>query len=281
MNGIIDMHVHTNPDIRHRAYDDFQLTEAAVRAGARAIVIKTHQGSTVERAYLCNQYRARLYPDSKFTMFGGITSNRQAGGINPYAVETALKLGGKVVWLPTQSARNHMQKQSASADGCVDVIRDGRLVPELYDVFKLICQFNAVLATAHLSPDESFLVVEAAKNAGIQKNVITHPEWQLVGMRLEDQLRMVQDYGVILERCFAQPLGGGKYMSNLPSNLEAIRACGYQHVMVSTDGGQVNNPLWEEALRQYVDYLAQNGIPENEIRYMTRSIQAWLLDLAP
>ena len=42
-------------------------------------------------------------------------------------------------------------------------------------------------------------------------------------------------------------------MSNLPSNLEAIRACGYQHVMVSTDGGQVNNPLWEEALRQYVD----------------------------
>lgn len=92
---------------------------------------------------------------------------------------------------------------------------------------------------------------------------------------------MVQDYGVILERCFAQPLGGGKYMSNLPSNLEAIRACGYQHVMVSTDGGQVENPLWEEALRQYVNYLAQNGIPENEIRYMTRGIQAWLLDLAP
>ncbi len=70
-------------------------------------------------------------------------------------------------------------------------------------------------------------------------------------------------------------------MSNLPSNLEAIRACGYQHVMGSTDGGQVENPLWEEALRQYVDYLAQNGIPENEIRYMTRGIQAWLLDLAP
>ena len=56
LNGVIDMHVHSNPDIRIRAYDDFELTNAAVRAGARAIVIKTHQGSTVDRAYLCNQY---------------------------------------------------------------------------------------------------------------------------------------------------------------------------------------------------------------------------------
>ena len=51
LNGVIDMHVHTNPDIRHRAYDDFELTDAAVRVGARAIVIKTHQGMTMDRAY--------------------------------------------------------------------------------------------------------------------------------------------------------------------------------------------------------------------------------------
>ena len=38
LQGVIDMHVHTNPDLRHRAYDDFELTDAAVRVGARAIV---------------------------------------------------------------------------------------------------------------------------------------------------------------------------------------------------------------------------------------------------
>ena len=42
MKGVIDMHVHTNPDLRLRAYDDFELMEAAIRVGARAIVIKTH-----------------------------------------------------------------------------------------------------------------------------------------------------------------------------------------------------------------------------------------------
>ena len=33
MKGVIDMHVHTNPDLRLRAYDDFELMEAAIRVG--------------------------------------------------------------------------------------------------------------------------------------------------------------------------------------------------------------------------------------------------------
>ena len=61
MKGVCDMHVHTNPDLRLRAYDDFELADAAVRVGARAIVIKTHLGFTVNRAYLTNQYVKKVY----------------------------------------------------------------------------------------------------------------------------------------------------------------------------------------------------------------------------
>ena len=82
-----------------------------------------------------------------------------------------------------------------------------------------------------------------------------------------------------LERCFAQPMGGGKYKSNLPSNLETIQTVGYKNVMISTDGGQVENPNWEIALGQYLDYLADNGIPEEQIHYMTHTIQRRLLNL--
>ena len=207
LKGVIDMHVHSNPDIRHRAYDDFELMEAAIRTGARAIVIKTHQGTTV------------------------------------------------------------------------DVFRDGKVVPELKDVFQLIKDFDVVLGTGHISPEECFRMVEAARDAGVKKIVVTHPEWWLVGMSLEDQIRIVKDYNVILEHCFAQPMGGGKYKSNLPMNLEAIKACGYKNVMVSTDGGQVENPNWEIALAQYIGYLADNGISRDEIHYMTHTIQSGLLGL--
>lgn len=280
LKGVIDMHVHTNPDIRHRAYDDFELTDAAIRVGARAIVIKTHQGMTMDRAYLCNAYNRRMYHgDNNFTMFGSVTMNRVIGGINPAAVESGFKLGAKVIWLPTASARNHMARLKLDTGKCVDVVRDGKIVPELNDVFQLINQYGGVLGTAHVSPEECFVVVEAARNAGVKKIVVTHPEWWLVGMSVEEQVRLVKDYGVILERCYAQNLGGGKYKSNLPSNLEIIKEVGYKNVMVDTDGGQVENPHWELAMEEYMQYLADHGIPLEHVNYMTHNIPASLLGI--
>lgn len=280
MNGVIDMHVHSNPDIRKRAYDDIELMEAGIRVGARAIVIKNHQGTTQDRAYLCNRHNKIIHGDTNnFTMFGSITLNKQVGGINPEAVDSALQLGAKVVWLPTQSAKNHLAKNKKDTADCVEVVRDGKIVPELNSVFQLIKDHNAVLGTAHISPEEAFIVVEAARKTGLKNIVVTHPEWWVVDMSLEDQVRIVKDYDVILEHCFAQNMGGGKYMSNMELNLEAIKACGYKNVMVDTDGGQTENPNWEIALQQYMQYLVNHGVPEEQVYYMTRIIPMNLLGL--
>ncbi len=280
LNGVIDMHVHSNPDLRLRAYDDFELMEAGIRVGARGIVIKTHQGTTMDRAYLCNRHNEIVHgKTNNFTMFGSITLNKQVGGINPKAVDVALQLGAKVVWLPTQSAVNGFIKQGKDASAGVEVVRDGKIVPELNDVFSLVKDHNAVLGTAHISPEESFVVIEAARKAGVKNIVVTHPEWWLVGMSIEDQLKLVQDYDVILEHCFAQNLGAGKYQSNMEANLEAIQVCGYKNVLVATDGGQVENPHWEIALQQYMQYLVDHGISEDKVRYMTHDIPMQLLGL--
>ena len=74
------------------------------------------------------------------------------------------------------------------------VLRDGKPIPELLSIFRLCREYDAVLGTAHLSPAECFTVVEAARAAGVRKIVVTHPEWWLVGMSLEDQVRIVRDY---------------------------------------------------------------------------------------
>lgn len=280
MKGVIDMHVHTNPDLRLRAYDDFELMEAAIRVGARAIVIKTHQGTTQDRAYLCNRHNQIVHGGTNdFTMFGSITMNRQVGGINPKAVDTSLKLGAKVVWLPTQSARGQMTKMGQDVSQCVDMVRDGKVVPELLDVFKMINEHDAVLGTGHVTPEEAFVVVEAARDAGVKKIVITHPEWWIVGMSVEDQVRLVKDYDVILERCYAQNMGGGKYKSNLPDNVDIINLVGYKNVMCDTDGGQTENPHWEIAMEEYMQYLADHGIPMEHIYHMTHTIPAGLLGI--
>ena len=279
MKDVIDMHVHTNPDLRLRAYDDLELTDAAVKVGARAIVIKTHQGTTMDRAYLCNRYNERVHGKNNFTMYGGITLNHQVGGLNPVAVEVALKLGAKVVWLPTQHAQNHLAKFGKDPAGGVKVTENGTIVPELKDIFQLVKDHDAVLATAHISPEECFIVCEAARAAGVKKLVVTHPEWWIVGMSIEDQKRIVKDYDVLLERCYAQNMGSRGYKSNLPENLEVIREVGYEHVLISTDGGQTENPHWEVAMQNYLQYLSDHGIPDEQIYHMSHTIAARLLGL--
>ena len=88
LKAFFDMDVQNNPNIRHRAYSDLELADAAVRVGARAIVIKSHLGFTVNRAAIATEYVQKRYGDkTNFTMFGGVVMNKIIGGINPEAVE--------------------------------------------------------------------------------------------------------------------------------------------------------------------------------------------------
>lgn len=278
LKGIIDLHIHSAPDVRERKMNDLQLMEAAVERGVRAVVIKSHHVPTADRAALVNQVKKEKYGMlSDFKMFGGIALNRFVGGINPWAVETALKLGGKIVWLPTNTAENHCRKEKK--EHFVSCVKDGKIVPELKTVLELIRDYDAVLETGHISPKECFIVAEAARNAGVKKVVITHPEFHIVGMSLEEQKRIVQDYDVLLERVYAQPIGGGVYKKNLADNVEAMREIGCSHFIVATDSGQMQNPEWYRSIAEYVDYLYDAGFRKDEIDCMTKTNPGMMLGI--
>lgn len=270
LQGLVDMHIHSAPDVRQRKLDDLQIMEAAVKNGVRAVVIKSHLLPTQDRATLVNRICREKYGDTTdFEMFGAIALNQSVGGLNPKALEAALKLGAKVVWLPTNTAENH-QRQHGKTGGVV-VTENGRAVDALRPIFELVRDFDAVLATGHIGAAECFPVVEAARDAGVEKIVITHPEFWVVGMSVEDQARIVADYDVLLECEYAQPIGGGEYKINLPGNVEAMQSIGCEHFIVSTDSGQMQNPPWYESIATYVDYLYDAGFSEQEITTMTRT----------
>ena len=278
LKGVIDMHIHSAPDVRARKMNDLEIMEAAVARDMRAVVIKSHHVPTVDRAALVNLVKAEKYGrDRVFTMYGGIALNRFTGGINPWAVETALKTGGKVVWLPTNTAENHCRKEGG--ENPVPCVKDHRIAEPLEDIFRLIKEYDAVLATGHSSPYECLVVTEAARKAGVDKIVITHPEFHIVGMSLSEQVRIVKDYGVMLERVYAQPIGNGVYKKNLADNAVAIRAVGVSSTIVATDSGQMQNPEWYDTIAEYVDYLYDAGFHEAEITQMTKSNPARMLGI--
>ncbi len=271
LEGIIDLHIHAAPDVRERKLDDLELMEIAVARNVRGMVIKSHNVPTMDRATLINRVRKEKYPNSSFQMFGGIALNRSVGGINPWAVESALKLGAKLIWLPTNTSENHYAKQGPGKAPAVPVIRDGKVVDELQEVFRLIKEYDAVLETGHISPEECFIVAAAARDAGVKKIVVTHPEFWVVGMSIEDQERIVKDYDVLLEHVYAQPIGGGKYRKNLEVNAEAMKRIGCEHFIVGTDSGQTVNPYWYESIGEYIDYLYDTAhFSEEEIDIMSK-----------
>lgn len=276
MQGIIDLHYHSAPDVKPRKLNDLELMEQGVAIKARGVVIKTHFSPTAGRAALVNQVRKEKYPESKFELFGGIALNRSVGGLNPYALETELKMGAKVVWLPTVDSENEFQKLGKS--GGIRLTENGKAIPELTPIFELIRDYDVCLQTGHASGDECFPIVEAARKAGVQKIVITHPEYHIVGMTLEQQKQIVRDYGVYLEREYAQP-AGKRFVSNLESNAEAIQAIGAEHIILASDSGQVNTPFWRDAVQESYDYYRYSGISEGNLNTMMVTNPAKMLGL--
>lgn len=278
LQGVVDLHVHSAPDIRERRFTDFELMEAGIAAGAKAIVIKSHHGTTMNRAFLANEYNKAVHKgDNDFMMYGSVTLNEAIGGLNPVAVETGAKMGAKIVWLPTMHSANHLKKHGKT--GGIECLENGKPVKVLEKIFNLVKEYDLVLGTGHLAPEEIFPVVDMAKNMGLKKIVVTHPEFWVVGMSLEDQIKIVKDYDVYLERCYAQPLGGGEYKSNLPDNLTVIKTVGYKNIIVNTDGGQVENPAWQDAFGEYMQYLLDNGISKEHVDVMAKETPAKLLGI--
>ncbi len=92
MSHIVDLHVHSAPDLIARSGDDLNLAREANEARVRGMVLKPHFMLTAPRAYLCEKVLA-----GPTRLFGAIALNPPVGGLNPVAVETALKFGARVV----------------------------------------------------------------------------------------------------------------------------------------------------------------------------------------
>ncbi|WP_110955156.1 DUF6282 family protein [Anaerosinus massiliensis] len=271
LKNVIDLHIHTNPDVRQRRLDDIELAQEAARVGARAIVIKSHVVPTMDRA----QIAEKVVPGIK--VFGGITLNPEVGGINPSAVEAARKMGAKIVWLPTAWSA-HERKIMGKNDG-VESIVNGEIVPPLEKVLEIIAKHDLILGTGHLSPEEIFIVVDKAKKIGVNKIVINHPEWWSIAMPIEMQKKLVP-YGVYFERCYATRCPGKDYEKNFAKNLAAIQAVGYESTIIATDGGQLENPMWSDALSEYIGFLLNAGVSQTMIDTMTKRSPAKLLGLS-
>jgi hypothetical protein len=280
LRGAYDTHMHISPDVVERKIDDITLARKFAELGMDGFVLKSHYGSTAERASVV---RAAV-PETN--VLGAIALNRAVGGINPLAVEIAAREGARTVWLPTVDSVNESHEREAAPGAKVPVwvklqldlreqgieippvpvvnAGDGTVLPELREVLGIIARHNMLLATGHLSRDEIFAVVEAALEEGVRDIVITHPEFPSQDLSVDDQ-KALADMGALLERCFTTPHTGKVTWERW---IENIRATGPEHSVLSTDLGQVFNPAVEDGMALMVDRLLEAGFKDEEVYVM-------------
>jgi hypothetical protein len=297
LHGTIEMHVHSAPDIVPRKSDDIALVKAAAEAGMGGILIKSHLGSTVERAILLQQVVSNI------SVFGGVVLNHPVGGLNPNAVEVFLQMGAKEVWMPTFSAQamlderrsqNQAEKNETSertwkgenwpwAKGGLGIsILDqrGKLRQEVWQILEIIAASEAILGTGHISIPETHALIDAAQELKVKRLLITHPEY-MAAMTLDDQIALAKR-GVFFERCYicaspvSQFLGPDVSFELLVEN---IRAVGIESNVLATDFGQPANDHPVKGMRDFLGRLQEAGFRESELETMAIKTPRALLNL--
>jgi hypothetical protein len=255
LSGIIDMHIHTQPDVQPRQLDDIQAARQAKDAGMRAILIKSHVVLTADRAAIAE----KVVGDIK--VFGGLTLNYALGGFNPEAVDTAIKMGAKVIWMPTRSSRNMFIR--AGFEGGLSIFQeDGSILMVIHIILEQIKQAGIVLATGHLSVDESIALVNLAKAKNLPKIVITHPEAEFIQMPVSVQ-KELHTSGVYFERCYVDTTPLMHHATSIEEIGQHIQQVGVESTVLSTDLGQPDNSCPVEGMAIYLNSLAEFGFSES------------------
>lgn len=279
MVGAIDVHIHSNPhqfpDIH--AQDVIALSQQAKAAGMRAMVVKDVGGSTTGAAYVVTRTAGGA------PIFGAYVMNLAVGGINPRGVYVALTHGdgARVVHFPTGDSHNHFDYRKKYYAGvnlplteheAITVLRDGALIPEVREVIDLVKTHGATLATSHLSAEESRLVVREAKDQGLEKIIISHSQWAMTRLTLDD-LKHFASLGCLIEFEYIQMTAlmyfvHGEQPADPRNIVKAIKEIGPEHCFISSDLGQLYSALPVDGMRTYVAILRRCGITPDEIRMM-------------
>ena len=280
MHGAIDMHVHFGPDMPPaadlrvaRRLDALGTARQARDAGMRAIVLKSHHWPTGALTRTIQP----LVPE--VTLFGTVVLNYSIGGLNPFAVEGAAKIGCKVVFPPTWNSAHHVSGHSMDPaslmpvglrgrPGITILDKGGRLVSEMHEILDIVRANDMVVATGHLSPQEHLVLVEEAHRRGIQRIVVSHVRQEIP---LEERRRMA-DQGAVIELIYRSRM-------DPKAIIEAARGVGVERCAMTVDGGQAFSPLVAESFRTFVGQLLYHGMSSEEVKAMAQRVPAQVLGL--
>jgi hypothetical protein len=284
LEGAYDLHVHAGPDNVERLQDCIDVARDAYSSGFSGVVFKSLFTSTAEWATIVN----RIVPE--VACYGGLVLDRAVGGLNSYAVESALSVGAKIIWFPVRDSSHSIRQtrkgvlrfaspiSDDSYDGISILDRSGALIPDVYPILELIREADVCLATGHLSPTESIVLLSEAAKFGITKLLVTHPCAPSIGATISEQLQMVE-IGAKLEHVLAYCMPQDVRALEPKVLFDSMKTVGIENCVLASDFGRPYYPGCIEGMRMFSRLLLTFGLNVKEIRVMACENPALLLGL--
>ncbi|MBX6352739.1 MAG: cytosolic protein [Thermoflavifilum sp.] len=289
LEGVIDTHLHIEPDLIERSTDDLSLARQFRDLRWRGFVLKSHYFPTVERAKVVET----AVPGVR--VMGAVTLNHTVGGFNPVILDVAGRAGARMIWLPTVDALNEAPDRQAArgerhqpfwariqaeirakglAPAPLSVFdEDGKVREDVRACLALAAEYDMAVATGHLARDEIFAVVTAARDVGVRRIIVTHALFPSEALSIEEQVELA-DMGAYIEHCYTTFHTGKCAWETLYA---AIRAVGPERTLLSSDLGQKSNPAVVDGLLDFTAHLLDAGFTPAEVRRMWVDVPAYLV----
>ena len=275
----IDLHIHIGPEIIPRKFTLSELVDYE-KGKLKGIGVKNHFFSTIAMG------KPSAQNGSPFVI-NSVVLNHYVGDFNPDIIRASAELSEKpiIVWFPTLHTEEFLQSQKFEIPEewidpkmrrrlklrptekikALSVFDNGKISKEVETVLYSIKENGAILATGHLSWQESYELVKfATEKIGIEKIIITHPIYQKIDMPIKIQKELAE-LGALIEHCYSM-----YSIDKIPMDkiVQQIKDVGADNCILSSDVGQTFSKSPSEALTDFISLLEQEGVTENEIKTM-------------
>jgi hypothetical protein len=266
--GSIDTHVHGGSEPFERAQLEDEIVMDATRAGMKAIVIKTWYTPSASRNQLLTKWLRPWAAQNGLEpvkIIGGITLNASVGGFNPRAVQLCLGFPNfKYVWMPMADSYYHQWVTLNRKNvGLRYLTPDGKIIPEVKEILKIVADNDLVLASGHYAYRETAPLMEEAKRVGVKRMEIIHPTL-LHSKHTIAQMKTMAREGVRIGVMGIASVNV-RFLEGIRYLFKMIKEVGAENMIWGSDSGQIHNPTHIEGMRWFIKVLLAYGITKEEV----------------
>ena len=142
--------------------------------------------------------------------------------------------------------------------------RANKLTSATIAVLNAIKQTDAILATGHVSWQESRVLIKKAANIGIKRIIVTHPIYQRVAMPMTVQKELAR-LGAKIEQCWSMWKIDNIAIKEIANQIKSLGAV---NCIITSDSGQSFSPPPYEALYDFCMALFKENISFRELKTM-------------